>query len=502
MPLARILTRFPEQAGALSQELRQHGYTVEFSNPELAGKPPADLEIDFEICAEPDALSRAAELADQLHADVAISPGVLQEHEETLEAQPSIPAERLPELVEPPIAFESPTACGKEPASKPAEEPVWEPEPLPELAESVAPAETMHQNVVPIRSHSLEPLYAPQKSAVDDEFDLMKAATPEALAEDALQEEEVQGETATELLARMGEKSATLLHAASAAGRQTWRTAGAWAHDFWLSARRLGQEGRERVNVRTQEWKVQHQQKLLDQEKRRVLAQERAAELEAAREAAAMRLQELLRERGGLTEAQPAPPQKIVTATPAALPATAVPRRLWLRMLGPISTGAHGPQMQAVIMGVAAACLLFVVGLAVSSFHGRPAISNTLEQPKAAQPSYKGVTVQNGGATGVTVQGGGVTVHAGTPAAATTSAVRPSPAVQAEAQNPAPAQHSRTSDVTIRNFPAARKPSPVHTGNSEHIGDDVTIRHFSAQVNEPAHSAPRADLKHYSDLDN
>jgi hypothetical protein len=30
MPLARILTRFPEQADALSQELRQHGYTVEF----------------------------------------------------------------------------------------------------------------------------------------------------------------------------------------------------------------------------------------------------------------------------------------------------------------------------------------------------------------------------------------------------------------------------------------------------------------------------------------
>src|SRR6185437_2424289 len=79
MPLARILTRFPEQADALSQELRQHGYTVEFSSPELAGKSPADLEIDFELCAEPDALSRASELADQLHADVAVSPGVLDQ---------------------------------------------------------------------------------------------------------------------------------------------------------------------------------------------------------------------------------------------------------------------------------------------------------------------------------------------------------------------------------------------------------------------------------------
>src|SRR6185437_457128 len=78
MPLARILTRFPEQAGALSEELRQHGYTVEFSSPEVSGKPPADLEIDFELCAEPDALSRAADLADQLQADVAVSPGVLK----------------------------------------------------------------------------------------------------------------------------------------------------------------------------------------------------------------------------------------------------------------------------------------------------------------------------------------------------------------------------------------------------------------------------------------
>src|SRR6185437_6458859 len=79
MPLARILTRFPEQADALSQELRQHGYTVEFSTPELAGKSPADLEIDFEICAEPDALTRASELADRIHADVAVSPGVLDQ---------------------------------------------------------------------------------------------------------------------------------------------------------------------------------------------------------------------------------------------------------------------------------------------------------------------------------------------------------------------------------------------------------------------------------------
>lgn len=480
MPLARILTRFPEQAGALSQELRQHGYTVEFSSPELAGKPPADLEIDFEICAEPDALSRATDLADRFHADVAISPGVLQQQEVTQEAELSMPAESLPDALEPPVAFQAPTAE----LSEPVQEPVWEPEPLPSGIETATPEEMGHQNVVPIRSQPLEPLQEPQRDALEDEFDLVKAASPEAAPEGDHQEE-----TATELLARMGEKSRSLLHAGSVAGRQALETASAWAHGFWLTARRLGQEGRERLDARKDEWKAQHQQRLLEQEKKRVLAQERAAELEAAREAAALRLQELLRERGGLTEAQPAPPQKVVTPTAAASAATPASASDWLHRLRIPFPSAQGPQMQAVLMGVAAACLLFVVGLAVASFHGRPAISDSIHQPGAAQPAYKGVTVQ----------GGGITVQAGS---GTTSAARPTRVLQAEAEKPAPAQRSRTSDVTIHNFPAARKPSPTRRGNSEHLGDDVTIRHFSAQVNAPTHSASHAELKHFSDLNN
>ncbi|MGE5322386.1 MAG: hypothetical protein ACM3SW_05970 [Actinomycetota bacterium] len=482
MPLARILTRFPEQAGALSQELRQHGYTVEFASPELAGKPPADLEIDFEICAEQDALSRAADLAEQFHADVAISPGVLQHQEARQEPVASAPVESLPTPVEPPVAFRPQTAQ----ASQPAEKPVWEPEPLPATVETVTPEAMAHQNVVPIRSQSLDAVPAPKKTAADDQFDLVKTANPDAQPGDA------QEETATELLARMGEKSATVLHAAGVAGQQAWGSASGWAHEFWVTARRLGQEGREHLNVRREDWKARHQQKLLDLERKRTLAEERAAELEAAREAAAMRLQELLRERGGLTDAQPAPPETMVSPEPAAQAHILSATSGLLRRIRIPFTSAQGPQMQAVIVGVAAACLLFVVGLAVASFHGRPAISKSIQQPNAAQPANKGVTVQSGG----------VTVQAGAPAAATTSTVRPSPAAQAEAQKPAPAQRLRTSDVTIHNFPAARKPSPVRRGNSEHIGDDVTIRHFSAQVNAPTHSAPRAELKHLSDLNN
>ncbi|HEX5432723.1 MAG TPA: hypothetical protein VFY05_00680 [Candidatus Angelobacter sp.] len=477
MPLARILTRFPEQAGALSQELRQHGYTVEFSTPELSGKPPADLEIDFEICAEPEALSRAAELAEQFQADVAISPGVLQHQDVRQEAEPLI-AESLPEPLELPVAKSAP-------ATEPAEEPVWEPEPLPSAAETVTPEEPeemVHANVVPIRRESIEPQQAPRKTAVDDELDLVNAATPTIAARD----ENAHEETATELLARMGEKSATLLHAAGVAGQQAWGMARNWTNDLRMAATRLSQEGRERLNVRKEEWKAQHQQKLLDLEKRRVLAQERAAELEAAREAAAIRLQELLRERGGLVDAQPAPPQKIVSRAPVFPTAAAAE---WLRRIRIPFARPQSPQMQAVIMGVAAACLLFVVGLAMASFHARPAISNTIQQPNAVQPGYKGVTVQSGG----------VTVHGGATTGTTASTAPASPALQAATGDPAAAQHSRSSDVTIRNFPAARKPTPAR-GSSEHIGNDVTIRHFTAQG--PARSAPRADLKHYSDLSN
>jgi len=153
---------------------------------------------------------------------------------------------------------------------------------------------------------------------------------------------------------------------------------------------------------------MQRDQKAQEQERLRALELERAAELEAAREAAAVRLQELLRERGGLTEAQPVPPQKPVAPEPSPVAAATdkTPGLFGRRMRIPISR-AYRPQLQAVLMGVAAACCFFVLGLAVASFHARPAISDTIQQPRQAQPGYQGVTVK----------GGGVTVQAGTAAA-------------------------------------------------------------------------------------
>jgi hypothetical protein len=490
MPLARILTRFPEQANALSQELRQHGYTVEFSKPEAAGTLPADLEIDFEICAEPDALERATELADEFHADVAISPGVLKEFPVARQAasevgEPVLPASAQETNLEP-AAISSLDIPRQEEdhiheAAIELSQQGAEPEPLPPNVISM-PVDLLAEPAMPPQFSALQPEQAQQNTPLDDEIDLMRAA-PASEARD---------QSATELLAELGKRSATLKHAATEAGQQIWHRLEKWTRTGWISAQRIAEQGREQLNRRKEQFKVQRQQKVLEFERKQALAQERAAELEAAREAAATRLQQLLRERGGLTDSQPVPPQK--TVEPAPMPAPVVPseQKVFVPRFRIPFSQTHRPQVEAVAMGVAAACALFVVGLVVASFHARPAISGTVQTSSSTQPASPGVTVK----------GGGVTLKAGEPASSGVT-LRPSAPVSGVApQKPTPTQSARVTDVTIRNVAAAHKPTPHRAGNSERIGDDVVIRHFGTPVSAPTQSAPRAQLKHYSDLDN
>jgi len=74
MPLARILTRNPERTADLSSQLKQQGYSVEVARPDQTNLAPADLEIEFEVCERADVLDRAADLATELGADVAVAP--------------------------------------------------------------------------------------------------------------------------------------------------------------------------------------------------------------------------------------------------------------------------------------------------------------------------------------------------------------------------------------------------------------------------------------------
>lgn len=500
MPLARIVTDFPEHAGTLAEELRRRGYAVEFSSPELAGKAPADLEIDFEICAEPDALSRASELAEQLHTDVAISPGTLRyESPRETEAVADSAGESLP--VAEPFSAESwhGITAAEEPVrpAEPSRAESAEPvpiEPMPatdDWQEFAADSEQHHSQTVP-----------PAETAFDDELDIARAAAQDNTAEHTAEvaapslQSARASEKVSEIAARAGEKSAAALQLAGVAAGALWASARHWTREFWVSARQRSQEYSERFQVSRAEMRAERQQKLLDLEKRRALAQERAAELEAAREAAAARLQELLRERGALTEAQPAPPHKMA-APPSVMPASKASvfsREIFARKLRLPMVRGHQPQLEAVLVGVAAACLLFAVGVAVASFHTRPAISNTFNQPSTPN----GITVQ-GGSKGVTVKAGnpGVTLTPNAPGhstavAHTQSPVKPSGAIR---------QPSGPSDVTIRSFPSARSASP-RTSGTDRVSDDVTIRHFGGASNPPSQTGARAELKHYSDLDN
>jgi hypothetical protein len=85
---ARICSSHPENAASLAEALKQQGYQVEVLHPEQPPGSPADLEIVLETCASVDVVRRAAELAKDFDADVAVAPS-------SLIATPRSPAEEI-----------------------------------------------------------------------------------------------------------------------------------------------------------------------------------------------------------------------------------------------------------------------------------------------------------------------------------------------------------------------------------------------------------------------
>jgi hypothetical protein len=424
-------------------------------------------------------------MAEQLHADVAVSPGVVGQEDHVAAEAGNVAPDFYP--VEPentPLVAQE-TMAAEEPARE--EYPTAVPEPR--MAEPL-PARESGPDFYP-DAHE----YAAHRDAAapfDDELEIAGAAAQDQ-AEFAQREEVAEpliesnstGERAREFAAAAGKRSAMTLQRAAMTAGKWWASGRETAQEFWEAARQRAQEYHERVEISRAERRAERQQKLLELEKRRATAQERAAELEAAREAAAARLQELLRERGALTSAQAAPPP----AAPSSPAKAAAFGAVFTRKIKLSFASTHRPHVEAVLMGVAAACLLFVIGLAVASFHTRPAISGSFNRSSS---------------NGVTVQSGGVTVQAGAPAAPAPNGnvVRPITVAGTQPVKPATAvrQRSSASDVTIRNFPAS-KPSPRRAGGADRVSDDVTVRHFGAQPSPAAQTAPHAQLRHYSDLD-
>ncbi|MGC2697551.1 MAG: hypothetical protein WA738_17320 [Candidatus Angelobacter sp.] len=524
MPLARIFTRYPERTTALGQQLQQQGYQVEVSSPDAGNLPPADLEIEFEICERADVLDRAADLATQLEADVAVAPGVLQPAAQVEHApiaaplsMPNVPNASLSEVQltqerDAERDFEAAFATSVEPATQePAhsssviEIPVMEQAPMPPVAMLEEPAA---MSAEPVNFPVEMPVVMVETARSADPVPYLAQLTPFGTPSPHAESEEsirarsdkfsdtgwlprpdrMATEAGTSVLQRGASSAAKALAGAKNVASST-------AESF----REHLQEYKKRAQVRSAESRAAREARLLDLEQRRAEAQQRAVELEAAREAAAARLIELVRQRDpGLHheerlsesgERDESRRQEDRSPAPADVsqPASAVGslRHASIKSMRKMPRRPMSPQLRAVLTGAVAVSVLFIVGIVLGAFSPRTPLAN----PTAH--SANGVTVQAGRAA---APAGGVTVTTG-PQTASVKRTPTVPSSPIAAQTRTEAKPSPR--VTQANRVAAQQ-------NEQAMGDDVVIRHFSrpAPTQKPKQAGQQAGLKHFSDLEN
>jgi hypothetical protein len=552
MPLARIFTRNPEGTTDLSGQLRQQGYTVEVARPDQTNLAPADLEIEFEVCERADVLHRAANLAAELDADVAVSPGVLKpavqpspEPGMSLQPPPEPETENVVELKSPQAqaddrerdfeaafapVIEMPAAMQASPEV--VDVPVMEHEPMPPVAFLDEPAAPQHAAMPEMAER-----YDPESARGADPMPYLAQLTPFSTPTTRT-EEQPQVATRTKEPSQIQLRGKKVLQDGAKVAAQAWASALALASSTTASVRDHFEEYKKRAQVRSAEARAQHAARLLDLEQRRAEAQQRASELEAAREAAAARLLELVRQRDpGLAKeglAQEGIANESLTKESFAnegLPPERLPQESWrytravehrapaqrqpaqsmygrmpndadrrreapvvaqaqepgpkrLRSANPIELWRTlNPQLRPVLTGAAVTVLFIAMGIALGVFHSRAPLANPT----------------NHASNGVTVKTGGVTVQSG--------AAKPQPAQPAAAPQPA---HSANAPAQAANTTVA-KPSPrvqqAHLApqqSEQEIGDDVVVRHFSRPVptHKPKQAGQQAGLKQFSDLDN
>jgi len=575
MPLARIFTRNPEGTTDLSGQLRQQGYTVEVARPDQTNLAPADLEIEFEVCERADVLNRAADLAAELDADVAVSPGVLKpavqpspepairlqpvpepvtENVVELKSQPAIADEREREFE---AAFapviEMPAAMQASPEV--VDVPVMEHGPMPPVAfldepaapQHVASPEMPERYPGPITFHEPAVFHETVHEARGaDPMPYLAQLTPFSTPA-TRSEEQPQAANGAKEPSQIQLRGKKVLQDGAKAAAQAWASALALASSTTASVRDHFEEYKKRAQVRSAEARAQHAARLLDLEQRRAEAQQRAAELEAAREAAAARLLELVRQRDPGLPQESLPkeslpkeslpkeslPQESLTKESLAserLPqqdwrgATPVERRaptqrqpsqsMYDRMPNnedrrreaPVAAQTHEPErMRArsaviaspielwrkvnppwrpVLAGAGVMTAVFIMWIVLGLFHSGTPLANPA----------------NHASNGVTVTTGGVTLQAG--------AAKPQPAQPVAAQ-PAQAKPQPGRSANAPAATSAAKPSPrvQHLSPQQaeqEIGDDVVVRHYSRPVptQKPKQTGQQAGLKQFSDLDN
>jgi hypothetical protein len=339
MPLARIFTRNPERTADLSAQLKEQGYKVEVVSPDQADLAPADLEIEFELCERADVLERAANLATELEADIAVAPGILQpapepkivvsaqpfvppvmEHRVEIASQPELrsaevePAElKSPEFksdaereFEAAFASEAAMPAAMEATAEIIEIPVMEHAPLPPVAiiqepvraesvKAMEPVKMAENSSVSVPVHFSEPVKEPATSF--DPAPYLAQLTPFSTPAKSDTLKVNPAAQRSEKPSPSADKSKHVLEDGAKIAAKTLAGAQSLAANTAASMRDHFQEYKKRAQVRSAEARAAHEARLLDLEQRRAEAQQRAAELEAARVAASVRLKELLQQR-------------------------------------------------------------------------------------------------------------------------------------------------------------------------------------------------------------
>lgn len=560
MPLARIFTRNPERTVDLSSQLKQQGYKVEVVSPDHKHLAPADLEIEFELCERADVLERAADLANELEADVAVGPGILQAAPElavepiaqsALHAMAEDPVEMKPDQALKNQALQSDAEREFEAAFSPTTEMPEVPAPMQtsadvieipimEQAQSAAkmppvafmeepaamePVRIAKKPAIEVPVHFAEPV--PDQAMSADPVPYLSQLTPfsssVARTETPQVSQSVRSQEKTVPVADRGKQA---LQDGAKIAAKTWAGAQALASSTADSVRDHFRVYKKRAQVRSAEQRAAHAARLLDLEQRRAEAQQRASELEAARVAASVRLNELLQQRTpglpeqrlqeqrsqeqrqyeqGLREqsqrehglwqpstyAHTVPKEERKREVPATAasyrPIPPVPRTAKSAQAAVKNTPAAlwskvNPPLRAVLTGAAAVSALFIMGIALGIFHSRAPLASPANHASGVMEKSGAVPAQ----TGETAQAALAKPEPGTGSQS---------AVQAEAKTQSPAKPS----------PRIQRAAQLVAQQSEtNIGDDVVIRHFSRPVPtaKPKQSGQQAGLKHFSDLDN
>src|SRR5258708_147239 len=315
-------------------------------------------------------------------------------------------------------------------------------------------------------------------------------------------------------------RSKKVLQDGARVAAHTWAGALALAASTKASVRDHFEEYRKRAQVRSAEARAEHAARLLDLEQRRTEAHQRAAELEIAREQAAAKLMELVRQREPglpperLREQMPFEPSAPVQSQPEQSFYQRPPVQDRRREVPPVATSRRvravkarraaapappielwrgiNPALRAVLTGAAAVSALFIMGIALGLFHSSPPLAST-----AARPS-NGVSVKTG------VQTGGVTLQTAPAKAQTAQPVAATPQAKPQPGQTVSSTKTQSAGTVAKPSPRVRQTHLVAEQSEKQIGDDVVIRHYSRPLptQKPKQAGQQAGLKHFSDLEN